>query len=243
MMLTEYLEQFDRIEGWLHKPTAIMTFRLCEFQRHMRFAGNLVEIGTYHGRYFFAFSGAAEKGEICIAVDLFEDQARNEDLPGYDEVGSTGIHSLTQDIFRDHARNLLPEHNVLIVQASSLDISPRHLMPNGLQARFFSIDGGHSATVFKHDLLLAEQVIAEHGIIAIDDILNPQWPGIITEVIRYLDRGEPQLKPIAFLPNKLLLGKGNFVELYKSFLRVKFPEALERKDAELSTFLVDQYRG
>jgi hypothetical protein len=130
---------------------------------------------------------------------VFDDQSTNADLVGYNEVGSTGIHDLTQQAFFDNAKRYRPNADIAIIRRSSLDVRAEDILQRGGKVRFFSFDGGHTLDVLLNDLRLAVEMLAPHGIISIDNILNPQWPGIITGAVRFFD-GETDLRPAAFFP-------------------------------------------
>ena len=45
--------------------------------------------------------------------------------------------------------------------------------------RLFSVDGGHTAELARHDMLTADGAIGEQGIIILDDFFNEAWPGVL----------------------------------------------------------------
>ena len=70
--------------------------------------------------------------------------------------------------------------------------------------RLFSLDGGHSPQHVLNDLRIAEQVLAPGGVVFVDDMWNPEWPGVTEGMHAYM-RTLPSLVPFASLGGKLLL--------------------------------------
>ncbi|PCE26498.1 hypothetical protein BZL54_31355 [Burkholderia ubonensis subsp. mesacidophila] len=218
-----------------------MSAGLAQIQAEHGYRGNIVEIGVYHGKYLTGLATTLLDGEKAIAIDVFDDQSKNADLVGYDEVGSSGIHDLTQQAFLDNAKRYCPNADIAVIQRSSLEVRPEDILSHGDKVRFFSIDGGHTLDVLLNDLHLAVATLAPHGIISIDDILNPQWPGIITGVVRFFD-GETNLRPVAFVSNKLLCAFEPFANFYRKALLDIAPQAIQRRDVEFSNYTADQYQ-
>jgi hypothetical protein len=238
--LVHWLESLDGIQGWLSPGAAFVSAGLAQFQFNMGYGGNIAEIGVYHGKYLTGLACTLRADEKAIAIDVFDEQFQNADVAGYDEIGSSGIHSLTQQAFLDNAALYCPDARVEIIKRSSLEVHPQDILEFGDKVRFFSVDGGHTCEVLLNDLRLAEATLAPHGLISIDDILNPQWPGIVTGTVRFLD-GTTKLRPVAFITNKLLCAFEPFVDVYKKALFDIAPRAIQRRDVEFSNYTADQY--
>ena len=54
------------------------------------------------------------------------------------------------------------------------------------------------------DLRFAEEVLVNGGVVFVDDVFNPEWPGVVEGVPAFL-RAVPALVPFAFVGGKLLL--------------------------------------
>lgn len=242
-LLKRFLTGFDEIQGWLIKDTAYASALITQYQSKMGYAGNLCEIGVFHGKYAIALLSSLTENEKFIAIDIFSNQDLNQDLKGYDEVGSYSIHSLHKDLFLENVVKFQNEstlNSVVLIDSDSLNVTESDIKIDRTEIRFFSIDGGHSSNVFKNDLELAINCLSHEGIVSIDDILNSQWPGIITETVRFFD-SQDVVRPLAFLPNKLLCCRKEMFDEYRQVLRTALPQSLERTDVEFSNFLCDQY--
>ena len=58
--------------------------------------------------------------------------------------------------------------------AASLDVAASEVVDDVGPIRFFSIDGGHWATIMVHDLAMAQESVADYGVVALDDFCRPQ---------------------------------------------------------------------
>lgn len=238
--LIDWLTNLESIQGWLSPGAGFKSAALAHLQVAKGYRGNIAEIGVYHGKYLTGLATALQPGEKAIAIDVFEDQTQNADLVGYDEVGSTGIHSLTEQALLTNMQRYCPEADLTTIKNSSLDVKPADILAHGDKIRFFSIDGGHTRDVLLNDLYLAEATLAPHGIISIDDILNAQWPGIITGTVRFFD-GATKLRPVAFISNKLLCAFESHADEYRKELLDIAPTAIQRRNVEFSNYTCDQY--
>lgn len=238
--LIYWLWSLNSIPGWLAPTSAFVSSALAQYQAREGFRGNIAEIGVYHGKYLTGLATTLQDGETAIAIDVFDDQTKNADVRGYDDVGSTGIHTLTERALHENATRFCPRAQLSVIKSSSLDVRPADILNRGDKIRFFSIDGGHTRDVLLNDLKLAEETLAPHGIISIDDIMNLEWPGVVTGAVRFLDQSK-NLRPVAFIPNKLLCAFEPYVDLYREAIEAILPHGLKRKNVEFSSYNADLY--
>jgi hypothetical protein len=187
----------NKVEGWL-TPVAAETSLL--LLRHCRAAGRPVaEIGVHHGKYLI-FLGILTRGRV-VGFDLFETlQAENIDRSGKGN----------REMFLDNARRSgLPPEDCVAVTANSLRLDGAQVVRAcGEAPVFFSVDGGHTAELTENDIRIAEAAVADDGVVAVDDVFNERWPGVVEGLLRYLDGGAPILVPCAIGGNKVFLVKG-----------------------------------
>eukprot|EP00775_Hariotina_reticulata_P004384 gene4384-4638_t len=75
----------------------------------------------------------------------------------------------------------------------------------GLPAfRMISVDGGHSMDTTMHDLMLAACLVADGGIVILDDYGNPAWQGV-TEALVHFSAAQDRLKLFLVGHNKAYL--------------------------------------
>jgi hypothetical protein len=74
---------------------------------------------------------------------------------------------------------------------------------------------------------LAQKLLHDGGIIAVDDFLNPRAIGVSEGTYRFFLESEPSLRPFAYCANKLYLAEPRYHDRYASAfwtLAKEFPE-------------------
>lgn len=208
-----------RVEGWLHDLTARVIATLGQHQTATGIAGALGEIGVHHGKLWFVLDHVATPQETRFAIDLFDRQDLNTDASGRGNL---------ERFQRNRARFGASGGRLEIIAASSLDVTPDQLRERVGEVRLFSVDGGHTAECTVNDLRLAEAVLSKDGIVALDDVFNEHWPGIVTGLTTYLQAGDGGLVPFAIVPGKVLLARQPAASRYDDFLRSRFAPELHK---------------
>ena len=73
------------------------------------------------------------------------------------------------------------------------------------RAKYFSVDGYHRAEFVINDLMIAQDVICDGGVVIVDDYLSP-LVGVTEGVSRYLlQNAHQKIAPFAYGENKLLM--------------------------------------
>jgi hypothetical protein len=199
-------------------------------QEEAGFAGNIAEIGVHHGCSALALIAAARPDETVIAIDLLDRQDLNVD--------ESGEGSLTA--FQGHLGYLFPRAMVRTIAKSSLEIRGSEAAHGLAGLRFFSVDGGHTRALTLNDLDIADASLAPHGIAALDDVFNGNWPGVVSGLFAFLAGGR-DLAPFAIFPNKVFLCRRAFTEFYRKECLNVFRFALHKTDMELGEHRVDTY--
>ena len=136
--------------------------------------GPVAEIGLYEGKFFIGLckTFGTRPENRAAAIDVFDMQQFNLDGAG---VGKMDV------VKRNLATHGIDEGVVEFVQADSLALTHRdadRLVTEIGQFNFFSVDGCHEVVHTVNDIEFAMSVTANHGIIAVDDYTNPNWPGV-----------------------------------------------------------------
>ncbi len=201
------------VGGWIEPGALATTVVLSALQRSLGVAGHVAEIGIHHGRYALALSLLRKLGERTIAIDVFEQQELNVDQSGKGDY----------DTFMANVDAWLgPEHDVVVLKQDSLTTTPADILAAARgRIRLFSVDGSHTYQHTLNDLRLAESVIAEGGIVVVDDFFNPAWPGVPDALAAYLRNGPKPtlLAPIGYGDNKFFLAERSKAEVYRTFIR------------------------
>jgi predicted O-methyltransferase YrrM len=150
---------------------AVWDFFLAE-QRGERVAGALLEIGVYYGKSAIMLAMQARREEELVLVDPthFVDQA-----------------AITIQKFKSE--------NVPIIKDKSSSHACWALTKDQKHSfRWIHIDGDHKAQTVENDLRLASQLLAEKGIICVDDFFNPRYPQLKYAVYEFLSRESSEFK-------------------------------------------------
>ncbi|MGA2553003.1 MAG: class I SAM-dependent methyltransferase [Burkholderiaceae bacterium] len=213
----------DKVAGWFSRIDAELVYSVACAQRQEKLAGSVVEIGLHHGKSFIALCLSLQGGEKAYGIDLFENQSLNIDASGKGERAILEAHLSRFNVNRQ---------SVVIDDRSSMEIKPSDILTTVGAARLFSVDGGHWLDVVRSDLSLAENCLATHGVIALDDFLRPEWPDVSAGYFSWYEHRKKPIVPIAIGFNKLYLCFEEWAKLYA--------EVLERSPT-LKQFLTKRY--
>ena len=215
---------WETIDGWLYLKALRLTDFIDQCQDALSINGNIGEIGLYFGKYFILLYLIARKEEKVIGIDLFE-------FPEWEEEFHTGMSRWKHEA-----------NKPLIVKRNSLEVTADHLLEwAGGPYRLFSVDGGHSMEVALHDLRLANSVMAEGGVVMVDDYFDPKFPGVSEAVNRFflMYGDEVRVEPFLITGNKLFLATTEYGKLYREAINTAIDlDAEEVWDAELFGYVV-----
>lgn len=167
------VDGYLRVPGMSSRFAAAICGHLIRRQSEWGISGDMVEIGTFEGRFFIAMVLGLKPGERALGIDVF-------DWP--DE----GIHGR---LLANCAVAGLSSERYLTWKGSTRSLPDDGLRRLGIgQARFIHIDGDHTDESLSHDLELAHRVLHPAGVIALDDMLHPGYPELIVTVLGYLKR-------------------------------------------------------
>lgn len=221
--LRSYVEGgFQKVEGWV-LPAAIAaldaTNSLCE--QH-KVEGGACEIGVHHGRFFIALMHCVGSTPKSLALDLFDNQILNIDRSGK---GS-------REKFEENIRAFLPAtDNVSIVAGDSISLATPDIVDLSLRFgkfRLFSVDGGHTSVHALNDILIAQDLTANGGIIVIDDFFQPDWPGVTEAVFKYMTFSNAKYYPLCIAGRKLFMTSLSYHSIYLKSLAEKLKAGRSR---------------
>jgi hypothetical protein len=194
-------------------------------QRARQVTGAVAEIGVHHGRLFIALHLLQRGAGKSVAIDLFGDQELNIDKSGRGD----------QTKFTDNVALWSSMDGVVLHQGDSTKLTGDVLLEkSGGPIRFFSVDGGHTEEIVYSDMRLAEETLADGGIVIADDVFNQQWPGVAVGTLKYLADGA-KLVPFAIGFNKTLFTQPEYAAFYRAELSSTFAKSL-RIQTEATVF-------
>lgn len=182
-----------RVRGWVDPESLDVLHVLRDAQDAAGVTGAVAEIGVHHGRMFIGMQLLVPPGTPAVAIDLFDNQADNADGSGKGNRAR----------FEANVRRWGDWSAVRVQAVNSRDLTVADLLGwAGGPVRLFSVDGGHTADLVASDLALAEATLASGGVIALDDVFNPEWPGVVVGALARLSAGSA-LVPFAVAFDKV----------------------------------------
>jgi hypothetical protein len=197
------------IEGWLYRIDAEILRTILTAQNVGGLTGSVAEIGVHHGRGFVLLCLGLLKGDRAYCVDIFDDQHLNKDHSG------RGNRAILENNLK---RFGIAVEQVRIDPRSSALVQPSDVMSQVGPIRLFSIDGGHWQDIVASDLALAEQVLAEYGVIALDDFHRAEWPEVSVGYFKWFAGRKRPIVPFAIGFKQLFLCQSDRVDFYQTVL-------------------------
>ena len=127
---------FHHVPGWLAADLLPYLHRLMAAQREAGTKGNVAEIGVYRGKLLLAMAHMTAPGERCVAIDIFDDQAKN--LDGSGNGAMAPLHD-NWGLYVPADCELIPiqTDTLAMTIAQRVDLAQHHG-----PFRLFSVDGG-----------------------------------------------------------------------------------------------------
>jgi hypothetical protein len=197
----------EEVRGWLSRLDAEILRALLAYQSAAGLTGAVAEIGVHHGRSFLALALGRQPGERGYCIDVFEDQHLNADGSGRGD----------RVAFEENLRRFGVE-DVVIRQASSMDVKANEILSAVGPVRLFSVDGGHWLDIVRNDLALAAESLADHGVIALDDFHRAEWPEVSGGFFAWREHEGQAYAPFAIGANKLYLCRRSYAAAYRQVI-------------------------
>lgn len=207
-------ERYRNIPGMSSRFAAAICGHVLRRQTSLGISGDLLEIGTFAGRFFIALAKSMQRGEHALGIDVFT----WPDTGLYDRfIANCTAEGLQADAFTAW-------------KVDTRTIGPGELrakLPSGT-ARFIHIDGEHSPECLSRDLELCHAVLHRDSVMALDDMLHPGYPTLIVTVLQYLER-HPEMRLLCIIDResitaaaKFLICRADRIEQYENDLMTSF---------------------
>ena len=235
-----FLDTVQAVDGWMDPEHVLYIQALTQLQHADGLYGPVAEIGVHAGKFWLPIAGYAHASEPLVAIDLFQDQHKNFDKSG----GGPGG---TKSKFLEAAHQALGlhEHDIHVFSDSST-LHARDFSALGLSRfRLLSIDGGHALESSLRDLTLAACVLAEGGIMVLDDVATPlpgefPWLGVPTALFNWIPE-QRRVAPFLWAAHKLYLTTTSHHAKYLSAVH-KWDEVVTcAKDVHASRISIGQF--
>ncbi|NOZ72138.1 MAG: class I SAM-dependent methyltransferase [Chloroflexi bacterium] len=172
-LATDLFARIKSIPGWFTYDDCVHFHLVLSMQSYLGIKGDLLEIGSYHGRSTACMAAYLQPGERLVVCDAFEQP--------------------TDDAYHDKPSPARLRHNLLLVnpELDWAQVDVRVGLSSELELgaalfRFIHIDGGHSPEVALADMRLCAAHLAPQGVMVMDDYENRYWPGVTAAVDLFL---------------------------------------------------------
>jgi hypothetical protein len=224
-----YLAQtYERVRGMSSRFAAAICGYLIRRQSALGIGGDLVEIGTFEGRFFIAMALGLASGEKALGIDRFDWPDAGVENRFLANCAAHGIGSDCYSSWRADSRKITVG-----------DLQEK--LGNRL-VRFVHIDSHHTRECLTAELELVAPVLHRDGIICLDDMLHPGYPTLISAVFEYFSR-HPEMRLLCILDRedivaapKFLICHADALALYEQDLLREFSRFHFVLNADMETY-------
>ena len=207
-----YLSQsYERVRGMSSRFAAAICGHLIRRQTALGIGGDLIEVGTFEGRFFIAMALGLAPDEKALGIDRF-------DWPDAGVEGRFVANCAAHGVARDR---------YLSWKADSREITAGELREKLGQrpVRFVHIDSHHSRECLTNDLELVAPQLHRDGIICLDDMLHPGYPMITSAVYEYFAR-HPEMRLLCVVDREDIVAAPKFLICRRDALALYEPDLL-----------------
>ena len=195
--IDRYLSQsYERVRGMSSRFAAAICGHLIRRQSALGIGGELVEIGTFEGRFFIAMALGLAAGEKALGIDRFDWPNAGVEARFH---ANCAAHGLAGDRY-------------LSWKADSRAITAGDLREKLSQrpVRFVHIDSHHSRDCLTNDLELVDPLLHRDGLICLDDMLHPGYPMMMAAVFDYFVR-HPEMRLVCVIDREDIVAAPKFL--------------------------------
>ena len=189
-------ESYQQVRGMSSRFAAAICGHLIRRQTALGIGGELVEIGTFEGRFFIAMALGLAPGEKALGIDRF-------DWP------NAGVEAR---FLANCAAHGIARERYVSWKTDSREITTGDLREKLGQRpiRFVHIDSHHSRECLTNDLELVDPLLHRDGIVCLDDMLHPGYPMMASAVFDYFDR-HPDMRLVSVIDREDIVAAPKFL--------------------------------
>ena len=209
-ILTRYRQEFSELPGWFLWEAQVAWDCLLCFQDKQKIRGNMLEIGVWRGKSAALSTLHASQDETCAYIDrMMLAEFKN----------AIGLIRRSNNLFLEMSSESLP--------------GMPEVMQMGSTFRWIHIDGEHSGESVRRDLTVAHRLLAEEGILCVDDFPSCAYPQINFAVTEFL-RQHPNLTMFACGHNKGYICHAESAAKYLGFIKNELHREMSSRGAEVT---------
>lgn len=172
-LVTDLFARVKTIPGWFTYDDCVHFHLLLSMQIYLGVRGDMLEIGSYHGRSTACMAAYLQPDECLVVCDAFAQPTDD-----------AYAHKPTPEQLQ---RNLLFVNPGLNLAQVDVRVGLScNLQLGDARFRFIHIDGGHSQQAALADMRLCAAHLAPQGVMVMDDYENAYWPGVSAAVHAFL---------------------------------------------------------
>jgi hypothetical protein len=219
---------YEQVRGMSSRFAAAICGYLIQRQTALGITGELIEIGTFEGRFFIAMALGLAAGETALGIDRFDWPNASVEARF---LANCAAHGIAGDRF-------------LSWKTDSREITSTDLRAKlgGRLVRFVHIDSHHSRECLTSDLALVGPLLHADGIVCLDDMLHPGYPMLAAAVFDYFAR-HPELRLLCVIDRedivaapKFLICRADAFARYRDDLLTAFKRFHFMLDADMETY-------
>mgnify|MGYP001101715402 FL=1 len=184
----------NAIDGMLNKSAAVIAAVCAQIVKYRGVEFSFIEIGVYKGKFFALIAKATDDNCLLYGVDPFILENQSIDM--------------VYSILHNHIKH----NRIKLIKAMSNEheLISRNITCNIMMAH---IDGSHKEDDVYNDLKYITELIADDGVIILDDFFHKSHLGVTSATFRFLIENQ-NIKPFLVSSSKLYLCKQCFHDFY-----------------------------
>ena len=204
MHFVRFQKEFANIPGYTMPESMSVWDFLLEFQSQTWEPAPMLEIGVFYGQSAMMLALHCKPKETILLIDPTD----------YVEEARKRLSSFGTSKFE-------------IIKARSSAGQSWALASRYTHAlRWIHVDGDHKAEAVWNDLSLANQLLADTGIICVDDFFSPGYPQVTYTVCQFLEQNRDQLQLFLCGYNKGYLARPGATQKYLKAIREGLAHAI-----------------
>lgn len=220
----QYLSSFSQKEkkissmnGWFDSFSLTIFDILLNLQSNNEIFGNILEIGVWEGKSASTFVDMLQDREKIFLIDPILKKKKDIIITNFNKIID------------------ISDEDFLFFEMTSEDFKTKILTKDIIHSfRFIHIDGNHTAEGIYKDLELADLLLLDNGIVAIDDFFNMAYPQITEALLYYIFSNPYKFRIFLCGFNKVYLCRPGIYSKYYTYVISYFQKEFRNRNKQVS---------